>query len=62
MPATLHHDVQRLGPWFHNLQLPDGTQTRPDHYFGDFPAFKWRQLAPALPDDLTGWTAAPAPL
>jgi len=46
-----------LGPWFHNLHLPDGTQTAPDHPLGDFPAFKWRQLAPALPADLSGWTA-----
>ena len=46
-----------LGPWFHNLHLPDGTQTAPDHPLGDFPAFKWEQLAPALPDDLSGWTA-----
>jgi tRNA (mo5U34)-methyltransferase len=46
-----------LGPWFHNLHLPDGTETAPDHPLGDFPAFKWAQLGPALPDDLSGWTA-----
>jgi tRNA (mo5U34)-methyltransferase len=46
-----------LGPWFHNLHLPDGTQTAPDHPLGDFPAFKWRRLAPALPTDLTGCRA-----
>jgi len=46
-----------LGPWFHNLHLPDGTQTAPDHPLGDFPAFKWEQLATALPEDLSGWTA-----
>ena len=45
-----------LGPWFHNLHLPDGTQTRPDHPLGDFPAFKWAQIAPCLPDDLRGAT------
>jgi tRNA (mo5U34)-methyltransferase len=44
-----------LGPWFHNLHLPDGTQTAPDHWLGDFPSFKWRQLAPHLPADLSGW-------
>ena len=49
--------VARLGPWFHNLHLPDGTQTAPDHPLGDFPAFKWRELAPHLPEDLTGWRA-----
>jgi tRNA (mo5U34)-methyltransferase len=45
-----------LGPWFHNLHLPDGTQTAPDHPLGDFPDFKWRQIAGQLPEDLSGWT------
>jgi tRNA (mo5U34)-methyltransferase len=49
--------IDQLGPWFHNLHLPDGTQTRPDHWLGDFPSFKWQQLAPHLPEDLTGWRA-----
>jgi tRNA (mo5U34)-methyltransferase len=44
-----------LGPWFHNLHLPGGVQTAPDHPLGDFPAFKWNQLRQALPDDLSGW-------
>lgn len=47
--------VRALEPWFHNLHLPDGTQTRPDHFLGDFPAYKWAELATALPADLTGW-------
>jgi tRNA (mo5U34)-methyltransferase len=46
-----------LAPWFHNLHLPDGSQTAPDHPLGDFPACKWRQFAVRLPDDLRGWTA-----
>ena len=50
-------EVARLGPWFHNLHLPGGLETAPDHPLGDFPAFKWRQIARFLPDDLTGWTA-----
>ena len=50
-------EILALGPWFHNLHLPDGAQTAPGHALGDFPAFKWRELAPHLPDDLTGWTA-----
>jgi tRNA (mo5U34)-methyltransferase len=49
-------DVERLGPWFHNLHLPDGTQTCPDHFLGDFPSFKWRALAPHLPERLDGWS------
>jgi tRNA (mo5U34)-methyltransferase len=50
-------DVARLGPWFHNIRLPDGTRTAPNHPLGDFPAFKWKQVAAHLPDDLTGWSA-----
>jgi tRNA (mo5U34)-methyltransferase len=46
--------VAELGPWFHNLHLPDGRQTAPDHPLGDFPAFKWRQIAPHVPEDLSG--------
>jgi tRNA (mo5U34)-methyltransferase len=50
-------EVAALGPWFHNLHLPDGTQTAPDHSLGDFPAYKWQRLAPYLPTRLDGWTA-----
>ena len=53
---THDEEIATLGPWFHNLHLPDGRQTAPDHPLGDFPAFKWRQLAPALPTDLSGWS------
>ncbi|MBD3240293.1 MAG: TIGR04290 family methyltransferase [Chitinivibrionales bacterium] len=48
--------VAALAPWFHNLHLPDGTQTAPDHFLGDFPSYKWRELAACLPQDLSGWT------
>lgn len=51
-PAS--HDIHRLGPWFHNLHLPDGRQTAPDHPLGDYPAYKWRALAPHLPEHLDG--------
>jgi len=50
-------EIAELGPWFHNLHLPDGSQTAPGHALGDFPAFKWKEIAPHLPADLTGWTA-----
>ena len=50
-------EIAALAPWFHNLHLPGGVQTAPDHPLGDFPAFKWGELAPALPSDLSGWTA-----
>lgn len=54
--APLARQIEDLGPWFHNLHLPDGTQTAPDHWLGDFPSVKWRQIAPHLPADLAGWT------
>src|SRR5437763_2281881 len=54
--SSLAREIQQLGPWFHNLHLPDGTQTCPDHWLGDFPAFKWQQLSPHVPQDLSGWT------
>jgi tRNA (mo5U34)-methyltransferase len=50
-------EIQRLGPWFHNLHLPNGTETAPDHPLGDFPAVKWEQIANSIPADLTGWRA-----
>ncbi len=50
-------EAAQFAPWFHNLHLPDGTQTAPDHPLGDFPSSKWRAIGPVLPADLTGWTA-----
>ncbi len=47
--------VAELGPWFHNMTL-NGVQTAPDHFLGDYPAFKWRNFAQAVPADLTGKT------
>src|SRR3954462_5736986 len=47
--------IDVLGPWFHNLHLPDGTQTAPDHFLGDFPTFKWRELERCVPQWLAGW-------
>jgi tRNA (mo5U34)-methyltransferase len=52
----LSRQVEQLGPWFHNLHLPGGVQTVADHFIGgDFPRFKWRQIAPHVPADLSGW-------
>jgi tRNA (mo5U34)-methyltransferase len=50
----VERQIADLAPWFHNLHLPGERQTAPDHPLGDFPAFKWRQLAGELPPDLTG--------
>lgn len=56
--ADTAQTIAELGPWFHNLHLPDGTQTAPDHFLGgDFPANKWRVIAPHIPEDLRGWRA-----
>ena len=58
-PTTtdLQQQIRDLAPWFHNLHLPDGTQTAPDHFLGDFPSFKWHELAGHIPQDLNGWRA-----
>ncbi|MGE5496586.1 MAG: TIGR04290 family methyltransferase [Syntrophothermus sp.] len=50
------YKIAKLGPWFHNLHLPDGTETAPNHPLGDFPAFKWEKIQEHLPSDLTGWS------
>jgi tRNA (mo5U34)-methyltransferase len=47
--------IEKLAPWFHNLHLPGGLQTAPEHPLGDFPLVKWRQIAPFIAPDLTGW-------
>jgi tRNA (mo5U34)-methyltransferase len=54
--AELRRQIDALGPWFHNLHLPGGVETAPDHFLGgDFPRFKWLQIADWLPADLSGW-------
>lgn len=47
--------IAELAPWFHNLHLPDGTQTAPDHFLGDFPNYKWQVISKHIPQDLSGW-------
>jgi tRNA (mo5U34)-methyltransferase len=55
--ASPSHSTQiaALGPWFHNLHLPGGAQTAPQHPLGDFPSYKWAEIGPHLPGDLSGW-------
>ncbi|VWX63230.1 Methyltransferase type 11 [Burkholderiales bacterium 8X] len=56
MTDDIQRSIARLAPWFHNLHLPGGVQTLPQHFLGgDFPAFKWREIAPCIPEDLAGW-------
>lgn len=47
--------IDALGPWFQNIEI-DGVWTAPDHFLGDYPAFKYDRFAHALPADLTGKT------
>jgi len=51
--AGIRRRLTTLGQWFHNLDL-NGVPTAPDHFLGDFPAVKWRQLSRYIPADLTG--------
>jgi tRNA (mo5U34)-methyltransferase len=55
--AGLPEEVSALGPWFHNLHLPGGVLTAPEHPLGDFPSYKWREFAGSLPQDLSGMRA-----
>jgi tRNA (mo5U34)-methyltransferase len=52
---AVERDIVRLAPWFHNLHLPSGHETAPDHPLGDFPRVKWWELQASLPEDLSGW-------
>ncbi len=49
----LEHQIRGLGDWFHNLDL-FGVPTAPNHFLGDFPAVKWKHIASAIPEDLSG--------
>jgi tRNA (mo5U34)-methyltransferase len=53
--AHLTRRISELGEWFHNLNL-HGVPTAPHHFLGDFPSVKWRQIAHAIPLDLSGAT------
>ena len=61
--TAIHHDrdvdllrerVEALAPWFHNVDLGGGVKTAPDHFLGDYPAFKFERFAHVIPDDLSG--------
>jgi tRNA (mo5U34)-methyltransferase len=51
---AIAEQIERLGPWFHDLHLPSGHRTAPDHWLGDFPSFKWKQIQASVPQDLHG--------
>lgn len=52
---ALARRIGELGEWFHNLDLY-GVPTAPNHFLGDFPKIKWRHIASAIPQDLSGAT------
>ncbi len=54
-PEDIRRRAEALGPWFHNIDL-HGVHTAPEHFLGDYPAFKWNGFASAIPADLTGRT------
>ena len=51
---SLRERVDALGPWFQNIDLGRGVRTAPDDFLGDYPAFKFRRFADAIPADLEG--------
>ena len=62
-PSTREQDLRRrieeLGPWFHQITLGDGIRTRdiapaPGPEPTNNPHPRWRELEPALPNDLSG--------
>ena len=52
--VRLRERVEALAPWFQNIDLGGGLMTAPDHFLGDYPAFKFQRFAHALPADLSG--------
>ena len=54
-PQELMQRISEMGEWFHNINL-NGVWTAPNHFLGDFPNVKWKSIAPAIPQDLTGAT------
>lgn len=53
---SVRSELTELGQWFHNLHLPGGIETAPQHPLGDFPRRKWKRIHHCLPPDLTGWS------
>ncbi|MBP2550665.1 tRNA (mo5U34)-methyltransferase [Neorhizobium galegae] len=51
--AEIRRRIEELGPWFHNMEI-GGIKTAPDHFLGDYPAFKWKGFSHVLPEDLEG--------
>jgi tRNA (mo5U34)-methyltransferase len=52
-PEQIAREVAALGDWFHNIDL-HGVPTAPNHFLGDYPAVKWKNIRTALPEHLAG--------
>ncbi|ANM13210.1 MULTISPECIES: TIGR04290 family methyltransferase [unclassified Rhizobium] len=53
MNLALKRRVTELGPWFQNMRFGE-VETAPDHFLGDYPAFKWERFKHVVPEDLDG--------
>ena len=61
--AELQGNVERLRPWFHRIELPEGVVTKTTSVSGepaDHPAGTWRRIREVLPLDLSGKTVLDA--
>jgi len=53
MRQKLEKQIEDLGPWFQNMAIA-GVETAPDHFLGNYPAFKWEGFRHIIPEDLGG--------
>jgi len=53
MRQKLEKQIEDLGPWFQNMAIK-GVETAPDHFLGNYPAFKWEGFRHIIPEDLGG--------
>src|SRR5262245_58678652 len=53
--AELVRRIATLGHGLHNLEL-NGLQTAPNHFLGNFPPVRWRDIASIFPQDMRGAT------
>ncbi|OWO95104.1 methyltransferase, TIGR04290 family [Rhizobium esperanzae] len=53
MNLALQQRINELGPWFQNMRFGE-IETAPDHFLGDYPAFKWEGFKHVVPKDLQG--------
>ena len=50
--AELMKAIERLGPWYHNVEVAPGIMTNPSN--ADYPASRWRVLDKVIPRNLAG--------